>query len=507
MSEGLCQTQCDSEPKNGEAGEGHNTDQLVVEEDKVDNQGDVRQKSSKVVRDKTEDEKPHAIALAIDSFILRVSDISFGASTFIPKAAKWKIDQIEANQEIISENLYFIDSENEIDNVIAMSNIVEASKKLDRVEHSELVGTLSIGLFLSLFSAFDAFTGELLTAIYLKKPELFNSINRSMSISEMLKYGKLDEIKWIILQNEIESFRRESYVEQFALLERKFDIKLKKFKNWSRFVECSQRRNLLTHCDGLISEQYIKICDSEGCKFGDDVKVGEKLRLTPDYIEKTCNIMIEVGLKLGQTLWRKLFEDELKSSEHNLQRIQYDFLVNEEWECAIMAGEFATNLQKYDEEPLRLIMVINYVLALAFSGNKKEASRVVDKENWSALCYDFKLAYQILKENYAEAGSIMQRIGRKGEYVFQHAYHDWPLFKYFRQTKEFLAAYNDIYGYPFAEELKRNAEENKVQGETEINKVKAELEDQPQIICAVIDEEQNQPNPLTQEFADEPITP
>jgi len=68
-------------------------------------------------------------------------------------------------------------------------------------------------LLLNLFSSFDAYMGELISSIYLKRTELFKSLDRTMSISEMLKYESLEDVKSIILCNEIESLRRKSYIE------------------------------------------------------------------------------------------------------------------------------------------------------------------------------------------------------------------------------------------------------------------------------------------------------
>jgi diadenosine tetraphosphate (Ap4A) HIT family hydrolase len=129
-------------------------------------------------------------------------------------------------------------------------------------------------------------------------------------------------------------------------------------------------------------------------------------------------------------------------------------------------------------------MIINYAIALAFSERKEQANQVLDKENWSALSWEFKLAQQVLKENYKESANLMRRIGKTGEMIIQHSYHIFPLFKYFRQTKDFLDAYNELYGYPFVDELKRTADEDKEQGETEIEKIRTELREQPLVKCS-----------------------
>lgn len=49
-------------------------------------------------------------------------------------------------------------------------------------------------------------------------------------------------------------------------------------------------------------------------------------------------------------------------------------------------------------------------------------------------------------------------MGKRGEFVDQQAYHAWPLFRAFRETNEFMGAYQEIYGHPFFDQLKRDAE-------------------------------------------------
>jgi len=304
-------------------------------------------------------DKLDPITEAIDKLILRAADICFSAVTFISKAEKWQIDQLKKYAKEIKKSGELLDNEDEATRVTALKHFFIADYNFKRIKKSKVVRTLEIGHFLSLFSAFDAFTGDLLSAIYNKNNDLFKGINRSLSISEMLQYENIDDVKSIILQNEIESFRRKSYVEQFETLETRFSINLKKFSKWPAFVECSQRRNLLTHCDGLISDQYIKICTKEGCKFDKSVKPGERLGLSPKYLIDACDLIIEVGLKLGQTLWRDQFAGEIEKADYHLHSTQYDFLRRNQLRLAIMTGEFSLNLPKYSGETIKTIMYIN----------------------------------------------------------------------------------------------------------------------------------------------------
>lgn len=428
------------------------------------------------------------IASAIDKFVFRALDISFSATTFIPKAAKWKIDNLNKYYKEMQKNILLLEDTDEITRVVAFKNFIEADFNIKRIDRSDIVRVLEVGHFLSLFSAFDAFTGELISAIYNKKPVLFKNINRSLSVSEMLEYENIEDVKSIILKNEIESFRRESYIKQFEILETRFSINLRKFKKWHDFVECSQRRNIITHCDGIISEQYINICKKEGCQFSNPIKPGDVLKITPKYLINSCILLIEVAIKLGQTLWRDQFQDEIREADEHLHILQYDFLKRNNYDIAIMVGEFAYNLPKHSDETIKIIMLINQAIACKFIGNEENAISLLNKRDFGPLCNDFKLAESVLRDEFIKASEIMIKIGKRGEFIHEQAYHEWPLFKKFRETVEFQNAYNEVYGHPFVTELKRTVTETKIETESEIAKTKDELIDNENVTCRDVEE-------------------
>ena len=126
-------------------------------------------------------------------------------------------------------------------------------------------------LFIYAFSAFDGFMGSLLKCIYHNKPEIANILKMELTIEDILRYENTNDIVSEIIQSEITSIRRESYTEQFKILENKFDIKLREFEEWKDFIEASQRRNLITHCNGIVSNQYLKICKDNGFKCSDQI--------------------------------------------------------------------------------------------------------------------------------------------------------------------------------------------------------------------------------------------
>lgn len=89
-------------------------------------------------------------------------------------------------------------------------------------------------------------------------------------------------------------------------MENNFKIPLREgLEVWAKFIEITERRNLFVHCDGIVSKQYLEVCNKHGFDFSKPLSVGEKLDVVPDYFESAYECLFEVGVKLGHVLWRK----------------------------------------------------------------------------------------------------------------------------------------------------------------------------------------------------------
>lgn len=401
----------------------------------------------------------HPIAISIDRLIHRARDIKVAGRKFLPVALRGLAEQYEEMIKVFKDQNLLLDDSDAHTRVHAQRQIHETLVRFNRLRQSEVPRALETGLFLALFSAFDAFTGDLLRGLYERKPLLFNSLNKTLTFAEVLAAPTIDVLRLQVLSDDIESLRRKSYPDQFDAIGARFKVELTKFERWSDFVECSQRRNLLTHCDGVVSDQYISVCRAVGCKTEELPKVGERIQIGAKYFYTSCELIIEVGLKLGQTLWRKTLPEELGESDEHLMRALYDALENGQWARAKDIGEFAYGMRDLSSDRNRKIITINYSQALKRTGEVDQARVILGSIDWSAAANDYKLARAVLLEEYDEAYALMKKIGIKGELLDEAGYHTWPLFIEIRLTDGFSAIYQEIFGHPFAQRLRADAEE------------------------------------------------
>src|SRR5690606_4970742 len=179
----------------------------------------------------------------------------------------------------------------------------------------------------SFVSQYDAYLGGIIRTMFLSKPEFLNSSEKNILFSELIKFESIEEAREFIVEKEVESVLRESHLKQFKWLENKLGITLRKdLPSFSDFIEITERRNLFVHCNGVISRQYLEVCKENNVKNIDQAKIGQQLIASPEYFNKCYMVMFEIGVKLGQVIWRKLQPDKLEDADTHLNNVCYALL-------------------------------------------------------------------------------------------------------------------------------------------------------------------------------------
>lgn len=303
----------------------------------------------------------------------------------------------------------------------------------------------------SYVSEFDCFLGSLLRVIYASKPELLNDSARQITYADLLAFDSLEDAKEQVLEKEIESILRKSHSDHFSILESKFDIKLRKGLDiWSEFIEITERRNLFVHANGVVSGQYIKVCKQHGCDVS-DVSVGDRLTVDGEYLLRAYKVIYEISVKLAHVLWRKLFPSERETADNNLNNVGFNLISKNKNSLAADLLEFATSLPKHHNETIKRMMVINLAQAYLRSDQKDKSQRVLNKFDWSATGYEFKLAVAVLNDEHENAAKLLKTVVVAGDLTEEEVV-EWPLFKEFRKTDEFLYVFKELFNKDYAEQ-------------------------------------------------------
>jgi len=143
---------------------------------------------------------------------------------------------------------------------------------------------------IGLISVYDAYLAKLLKTVFSAKEQLIFTSEKEIKLSTLLTFESIEKAKQSIIEKEVETVLRDSHHDQFAWMERRFDIPLKNGLDvWPEFVELCERRNLLTHTEGIVSEQYLSNCAKHGTK--SNFSIGEKLETDTEYLKRSVQII------------------------------------------------------------------------------------------------------------------------------------------------------------------------------------------------------------------------
>lgn len=302
----------------------------------------------------------------------------------------------------------------------------------------------------TLVSIYDAYIGKLVRGFFRTKPEVLNGSNRQLTFAQLAEFPTLDAARDHIVEAEVESLLRDGHSAQFEWFENRLGIPLRKdLPAWKTFVEVTERRNLFVHADGVIGSQYLAVCRKNGVVLEPDICVGKMLHVPPDYFRSACDCLTEIGVKLGQVIWRKIQPENIEAADNALIGITYDLLTLREYELAEILLVFATQppIQHVSNE-VSLIFKINLAIAYKWQDKVEECKQLLETVDWTALADKFQLAASVLRDEYDNAAKIMKTIGSLSRPT-KAEYRDWPLFREFRKTDEFKKAYREVFGEAF----------------------------------------------------------
>lgn len=362
----------------------------------------------------------------------------------------------------------------------------ENAHKLEILEKNEKIAKISIdiipnSLFVSLISQFDAFLGKLIKQIFLTKPEILNSSEKSISFSKLSELKSFDETKEFMIEKEIESVLRESHTEHFLWLENKLKITLRKdLEIWKTFIEITERRNLLVHNEGIVTSQYLLICRQNDIFTESEPKIGDELDVSAEYFSHAFKCLYELSVKLTQVVWRKLLPQDIQKADESLNDICYELLRKNHNNLAIILLNFATNvLKKHFNEETKNVFIINLALANKLKGNTEKCREITNQKDWSACSDKFKIARAALLDDFEEVETLMKKIGKTGE-IDKLSYKTWPLFNDFRKQDNFSTIFEEVFEEKYSifdlpksmiEEIEAKLDEAKIKSENEKSEI------------------------------------
>ena len=89
--------------------------------------------------------------------------------------------------------------------------------------------------------------------------------------------------------------------------------------------------------------------------------VGQVISIEPKYYRRAVEIILEMGSKLVQVIWRKLIPNDVETADKALNNLDYELIVKRMYGVAATMQRFGLyEMKQHGLEAIRKQMVVNY---------------------------------------------------------------------------------------------------------------------------------------------------
>lgn len=293
---------------------------------------------------------------------------------------------------------------------------------------------------------FDAFFSRLLATNFRVRPELTKSIEKQLTVQELMQFSSIDAAKDHYIEKEIDNVMYKSRTEQLAWLSGKLKVDFgieKKLKD--NFFELTERRNIIIHNGSLVNLRYLDNLRRLGIDPGKK-SVGKRISTTRKYLFSSVVSTLEMGFIISQLVWRKLAPAEAEDADELANEVTFELIEMKEYEAAKALLEFCRSDKiEFASERCKLVNVINYANVLRLEDKKEEAKAVLDQHDWTARSLDFEMCASAVLEDADRCAELLLK-HKDIEGIGPPEYAHWPVFSSVRETDKFREAFKSVYG-------------------------------------------------------------
>jgi hypothetical protein len=159
-----------------------------------------------------------------------------------------------------------------------------------------------------LVALFENYLGKVLQTTMQNKPEILMTSQKSITFEELLKLSDIEDAKGQIIEKEIGAIVNEDLDKLAKYFDDKFNLKLAKNSNWSRFKERFYRRNIIVHNSGYPNKLYRQKTGYKG--------KNKKMDVSEVYLAQSIKLFDTWALGISAYLSRKFLGDKLQGKHH-----------------------------------------------------------------------------------------------------------------------------------------------------------------------------------------------
>ncbi len=333
----------------------------------------------------------------------------------------------------------------------------ELNQKLDKLNSLTLVNRhVADYLLLGLVAAYDQFISNLAKLVIEKKPDILDSSEKRLTLSELTECDSIADARDIVLEAEIEGLLRKSHEEQFKWFGERLKMKIEPAEPlMAKFLELCERRNLVAHAGGRTSSRYIKLCSKRKLD-SKDLTIGKRLRSTNAYLGEAAETIIEIAVQLVHVVWQRLEGNQSSEAAKALVHITYNLIRDKKYRLAIQIIEFLlnNNSTQMDGETRRT-HVINLTNAMKLSG-RDGYLETLKSEDWSVKSLTMAACLAAIRD---DDDDFLESFGRsaKAEELTLSEFKAWPVFESMRLKPNICAEIYKLFQHTPSENKERKS--------------------------------------------------
>lgn len=301
---------------------------------------------------------------------------------------------------------------------------------------------LNRSILMCLVSYFEVLIGNLAHSYYRFIPEATSNNDPVLSVNELRQFKSIDDALQFVITSKVDELLRGSNSSWYKFFNTRMNIDLNKIvpdsAQWNEFF---QRRHIMVHADGCVTERYLDNVDWDRIGIGVAKPVlGEELQLDDSYIEKAIDAFEIVGLLLCQEVWKKLSPEETDERYGEITGLcgaVYRRLLSGNWPVAESLAEWGIQDTDASETEL-LVCTLNRWLCIKRQGRWEEVLKEVKVFDTSAKHPKFALVKASLLELVDEFFEQLPAVLGAG--IDIKALKEWPILEEMRSDPRFAKA-------------------------------------------------------------------
>jgi len=297
---------------------------------------------------------------------------------------------------------------------------------------SERIEILNNSILMLLLVKYEEFISKIFSYLIYKYPYAYLE-DKKLTYSEIMEIdSKVDNIKKVLLEREIEEIMRSPISNWYNLLNEKHSFNFDNIDSvFDEFKEIYYRRNIIVHNNGKVNSAYVKGVNK---KYRDGIQQGDILNVDKEYLKRAFELVYIViyGTILSVS---KLKKDNFELHDA-LQDYAFQHMIDGEWGISLYVYENLKDKKTLTTSSCDLeIRKINYWISLKNMYGIEKIKEEIEDYDVSAMQDRFKVAKACLLNDHVHVSELLERCINTE--IYSQNVETWPLFIQYRESSEY----------------------------------------------------------------------